>query len=79
VVHEVKAMTGSLDVRPVGLSRTQFVFAQAKGADAWLYIVERAGSAEPALVRIRDTAGLARTFTFDRGWRAVALPVGGRA
>lgn len=73
---EVKAMTGSLDDRPIGLSRTQFTFAQAKGPNAWLYIVERAGSAEANLVRIQDSAGLARTFTFDHGWRAVALPAG---
>jgi hypothetical protein len=76
---EVKAMTGSLDDRPVGLSQTQFEFAQAKRANAWLYIVERASSAEVNLVRIQDPAGLARTFTFDHGWRAVALPAPSRA
>jgi hypothetical protein len=73
---EVKAMTGSLDDRPVCISRTQFEFAQRKGINTWLYIVERAGSAQANIVRIQDPAGQARTFTFDHGWRAVAAPIG---
>ena len=40
---EVKAMTGSLDERPIGLSRTQFEYACKYGANYWLYVVERAG------------------------------------
>jgi hypothetical protein len=70
---EVKAMTGSLEDRPVGLSHTQFKTAQKHGDSYWLYVVERAGSPEAArIVRIQDPFGQARTFTFDRGWIGIA-------
>lgn len=70
---EVKAMTGDLLSRPVGLSRAQFECAQKHRTDYWLYIVERAGSPDQArIVRIQDPAGKARTFTFDHGWVNVA-------
>ena len=70
---EVKAMKGTLHDHPVGLSRTQFEWAQKHGSSYWLYVVERAGDTEHAqIIRIQDPAGKARTFTFDRGWRAVA-------
>lgn len=50
---EVKAMTGDLHSRPVGLSRTQFESAQEHGDRYWLYVVERAGSTDEAhIVRI---------------------------
>ena len=71
---EVKSLSGSLDDWPVSVSRTQFDFAREKGAAFWLYVVEHAGDAEQArILKIQDPAGLARTFTFDRGWRDVAL------
>ena len=69
---EVKAMTGGLADRPVGLSRTQFDCAREHGSDYWLYVVEQAGSDHPQIVRIQDPAGKAKTFTFDRGWHEVA-------
>ena len=69
---EVKAMKGGLQDRPVGLSRTQFECAQERGADYWLYVVERAGDEDARIVRIQDPAGRARTFTFDKGWLDVA-------
>jgi len=70
---EVKAMTGDLQNRPVGVSRTQLESAREHGDRYWLYVVERAGSTDEArLVRIHDPAGKARTFTFDRGWLSVA-------
>jgi len=69
---EVKAMTGTLDDRAVGLSHTQFGCAREHGSDYWLYVVERAGESDARLVRIQDPAGRARTFTFDHGWRAIA-------
>ena len=69
---EVKAMTGTLDDRPVGISSAQFEWARDHGDTYWLYIVERAGKSNPNFVRIQDPAGKAKTFTFDRGWRAVA-------
>jgi hypothetical protein len=69
---EVKAMTGGLHNRPVGLSHTQFACAQEHKDAYWLYVVEHAGSENARIVRIQDPAGKARTFTFDRGWLSVA-------
>ena len=69
---EVKAMTGGLHDRPVGLSRTQFECAREHSKVYWLYVVEHAGKNNARIVRIQDPAGKARTFTFDRGWLAVA-------
>ena len=69
---EVKAMTGSLTDRPVGLSRTQFDCALEHGDAYWLYVVERAGTDRARIVRIQDPAGNARTFTFDHGWLDIA-------
>jgi hypothetical protein len=77
---EVKAMTGGLYDRPVGLSRTQFDCAREHGEAYWLYVVEYAGDENHArIVRIRDPSGKARTFTFDHGWFAVAELVGSDA
>jgi hypothetical protein len=70
---EVKSMTGSLEDRPVGLSHTQFDRAREKGGAYWLYVVEHATDQTKARVlRIQNPVGLARTFTFDRGWREIA-------
>lgn len=70
---EVKAMTGTLHDRPVGLSHTQFDYARDHSAAYWLYVVERAGTpSEMKLVRIQDPAGVTRTFTFDHGWLEIA-------
>ena len=69
---EIKAMTGTLDDRPVGISRTQFELAEKHRDKYWLYIVERAETSDAKIVRIQDPAGKAKTFTFDQGWRAVA-------
>lgn len=70
---EVKSMTGSLEDRPVGLSHRQFDYAREKGGAYWLYVVEHATDPTKARVlRIQNPAGLARTFTFDRGWREIA-------
>ena len=69
---EVKAMKGDLQGRPVGLSRKQFEYAQARGKDYWLYVVEHAGQGNARIVRIQDPAGKAKTFTFDKGWLDVA-------
>jgi hypothetical protein len=69
---EVKAMTGSLRLRPVGLSHTQFKHAQECGEAFWLYVVEHAGTDNARIVRLQDPAGKARTFTFDHGWLDIA-------
>lgn len=70
---EVKAMTGTLEDRPVGLSHTQFDCAREKGDAYWLYVVERATDPKQARVlRIQNPFGHARTFTFDHGWCEIA-------
>lgn len=69
---EVKAMTGCLTDRPVGISRTQFDCAREHGSNYWLYVVEHAGHDKARIVRIQDPAGKARTFTFDHGWVQIA-------
>jgi hypothetical protein len=66
-------MAGTLEGRPVGLSRTQFDCTREHGVSNWLYVVEQAGSDDAHVVRIQDPAGQAKTFTFDHGWRAVAV------
>ncbi len=69
---EVKAMTGSMNDRQVGLSRAQFKQAQENGNKIWLYAVEHAGTNGARILRIQDPSGKARTFTFDRGWINIA-------
>lgn len=69
---EVKAMTGSLHDRPATMSHAQFKCAQKHGDAYWLYVVERAGSADARIMRIQDPVGKAKTFTFDKGWLGVA-------
>ncbi len=69
---EVKSMKGDLEGRPVGLSRAQFDCAREYGDAYWLYVVERADTEDARIVRIQNPAGKARTFTFDKGWLAVA-------
>jgi hypothetical protein len=71
---EVKAMTGSLGDRPVCLSRAQFDCAWIQGEAYWLYVVEHAGEDGRArLLRIQDPAGKAKNFSFDQGWRSIAI------
>ena len=69
---EVKAMSGSLHDRPVGMSHTQFELAQDKGETYWLYIVENTGSETSRIVRIQNPACRESSFTFDYGWLNVA-------
>jgi hypothetical protein len=70
---EVKAMSGTMEDRPVGMSRNQFDCAREHGEAYWLYIVEHADLPNQArIVRIQDPAGQTRTFTFDHGWLSIA-------
>jgi hypothetical protein len=75
---EVKAMTGTLADRPVGLSHTQFECARQHGPAYWLYVVEQASNSDKSrILRIQDPVAHARTFTFDHGWALIAKPVSG--
>ncbi|MFG1399737.1 protein NO VEIN domain-containing protein [Roseixanthobacter pseudopolyaromaticivorans] len=69
---EVKAMKGTLADRPVGLSSAQMEQARRCGDQFWLYVVERAGTAQARVLKIRNPHGATGTFTFDRGWEAIA-------
>lgn len=70
---EVKAMTGTLRDRPVGLSRTQFEWAHQHKAAFWIYVVELASTPDGIrILRIQDPVAHARTFTFDHGWIDIA-------
>ncbi|MBF6650217.1 DUF3883 domain-containing protein [Methylobacter sp. BlB1] len=70
---EVKAMSGTLADRPVGLSKKQFVEAQKRGSAYWLYVVEQASDPDKfRILRIQDPVTHARTFTFDHGWIGIA-------
>ncbi len=70
---EVKAMRGTFQSRPVGLSKAQFSCAREHGDRYFLYVVENAGTTTAArIIRIQDPVGKARTFTFDHGWISVA-------
>jgi hypothetical protein len=69
---EVKAMTGELSDRPVGLSHAQFHCAREHAEAFWLYVVEHAADDRARIVRIQDPARRAKTFTFDHGWLSVA-------
>ncbi|MCA7024942.1 MULTISPECIES: DUF3883 domain-containing protein [Stenotrophomonas] len=70
---EVKAMTGALEHRPVTLSHTQFRHALQKHEAYWLYVVEFATIPQQRrILRIRNPAGTAKSFTFDEGWKAIA-------
>ena len=75
---EVKALAEGWESRPVTLTHTQFEYARKKGEAYWLYVVEHAGTASANVVRIRNPAGRASTYTFDEGWR-VAPPEGASA
>jgi hypothetical protein len=69
---EVKSVSGAWDDMGVGLTRTQFEFAQQHRDTFWLYVVEYALDDERARVlRIADPAGRADEFRFDDGWSAV--------
>ena len=71
---EVKAMTGSLEYRPVTLSHTQFQHALQKREAYWLYVVEFATTPEQRrILRIQNPADNAKSFTFDKGWEAIAM------
>jgi len=71
---EVKAMSGSLYDRPVGMSSVQFECARLHGEAFWLYVVEHVLDNDKArVVRIQNPAARAQTFTFDHGWLDVAL------
>ena len=69
---EVKSFSGSWDMTAAGLTRSQFDLGRSAGASFWLYVVERATSADCAIYRIQNPAQRTNYFMFDDGWRSAA-------
>jgi hypothetical protein len=68
---EVKGRDGPWDAAGVGLTATEFSFAQKRADSAWLYIVEFARDDDQAKIyRIQNPANKVTMFCFDQGWRA---------
>jgi hypothetical protein len=76
---EVKSTAGAWDRLGVGLSPTQFRFAQRESPDlCWLYVVEFALDEELRRVWcIQSPAERVTDFMFDDGWKGLADPPGG--
>lgn len=73
---EVKSTASGWDDMGVGLTRTQFDFAQQNRETFWLYVVEHALDDNDARVmRIADPIGRADEFRFDDGWSVVSEDV----
>ncbi|MCY4305134.1 MAG: hypothetical protein OXC62_10230 [Aestuariivita sp.] len=66
---KVEPMTRTFTDRPVAISQAQFKWAWKKGKNFWLYVVEKAETDTPKIVRIQNLAHRARNFTFDEGER----------
>jgi hypothetical protein len=74
---EVKSTAGAWNDMGVGLSRTQFDFAQQHPDTFWLYVVEHAlDDARARVVRIANPARRVEEFRFDGGWAAVSEDAG---
>ena len=69
---EVKSMSGPWRGFSVGMSPEQVRFAQERGDDAWLYVVENLDGDAPKVHPIRDPARRITEFRFDEGWTQVA-------
>jgi hypothetical protein len=69
---EVKSTASGWDDMGVGLTRTQFEFAQQHRGTFWLYVVEYAlDRSRVRVIRIADPISRADEFRFDGGWSAV--------
>lgn len=69
---EVKSMSGPWRGFSVGMSPEQVRFAQEKGDQAWLYVVEDLDGEVPKVHPIRDPARRITEFRFDEGWTQAA-------
>jgi hypothetical protein len=70
-IIEVKATADPWGARGVALSSTQFVTAQQRREEFWLYVVDQALTA-PRVHSIRDPATKVEQYFFDDGWRVVS-------
>ncbi len=69
---EVKSFPGDWHGTAAGLTRKQFDRAIGLKDQYWLYVVERAQSADFRIHRIQNPAGKTDRFMFDDGWKQVA-------
>lgn len=69
---EVKSLAGPWDGRGVALSAAQFNTGRRYNNQYWLYVVERATSADARIYRIQNPAGRVDQFFYDNEWRALA-------
>ena len=70
---EVKSTASGWDEMGVGLTKTQFEFAQQHRETFWLYVVDHAlDDSRARVIRIGDPAGRANEFRFDDGWSAAS-------
>jgi hypothetical protein len=73
---EVKSSASEWGGDGVAVSKTQFEDAKTHGDVHWLYVVEKATSADFRIFRIQDPAGRVTEFLYDDGWSALAEPEG---
>ena len=70
---EVKSTASGWDDMGVGLTRTQFEFAEQHRGTFWLYVVEYAlDRSRVRVIRIADPISRADEFRFDGGWSAIS-------
>lgn len=71
---EVKSLTGPWNDFGVKMSAPQFRMAQEKEKREiyWLYVVEKAASADAKIYRIQNPASQVVEYRFDDGWQVVA-------
>ena len=69
---EVKSFRWNWCANGAELSHTQFNMAQEKGADYWLYVVERSEDNKKFKIHcIQDPANRVKDFYFDDGWKQI--------
>ncbi len=70
---EVKSFRSLWTASGAKLSKAQFVFAQEKGEQSWLYVVERAeDDTDYSIYRIHNPANEVKDFYFDDGWKQIS-------
>jgi hypothetical protein len=70
---EVKGIDGAWGANGVPLSPIQLKYAQEKGEQFWLYVVEHARDSKLARIHaIQNPAALINQYRFDKGWSNAA-------
>ena len=69
---ELRSVSAAWGERGVTLSQPQFKAAQDLKERYWLYVVENPGTPTQLIHRIQNPALLVKSFSYDRGWQALA-------